>query len=241
MKKFLAFILCILLICAMPIVAFAESEVIEETPPVVETLPIEETTPETEPPVTTPPTDSTPLPTPPEPTLEEEAKATTEIIKAWFEKNSGALTIVFTIIGYGLAMFKKIKNVVKSATTMNNNAISIAENSDRTTAAALVKLDIATEVIGSYKDKTEELLAEVRESNEEKQALKKALNETQTLLKAAKLAIKALSDEVAKLITLANLPNTVKSELYEQHLENVRAILEVENTEVKEDDVEQKA
>lgn len=240
MKKFLAFILCILLICAMPIVAFAESEVIEETPPVVETLPIEETTPETEPPVTTPPTDSTPLPTPPEPTLEEEAKATTEIIKAWFEKNSGALTIVFTIIGYGLAMFKKIKNVVKSATTMNNNAISIAENSDRTTAAALAKLDVATSIINSYEEKMKVLLDEVRENAEDKKKHAMALEKVTTYLEASKAANVELSNEVAELLVLANIPNSKKEELYSRHLKAVGAIADAEKTEVKED-VEQKA
>ena len=240
MKKILAFILCIVLMCAMPIVAFAESEVIEETPPVVETLPTEEPTPETEPPDTTPPTELTPLPTPPEPTFEEDARATTEKIKAWFEKNSGALTIVFTIIGYGVAMFKKIKNVVKSATTMNNNAISIAENSDKTTAAALAKLDVATAIINSYEEKMTELLSEIRENDEDKKKHAMALEKVTTYLEAAKAANVELSNEVAELLVLANIPNSKKEELYSRHLKAVGAIADAEKTEVKED-VEQEA
>jgi hypothetical protein len=62
------------------------------------------------------------------------------------------------------------------------------------------------------------------------------------LLKSSKLANKALAAEVAKLITLANLPNSVKDEMYSDFLNNVRAILDAENTEateVKEDDREE--
>lgn len=240
MKKILAFIVCIVLMCAMPIVAFAESEVIEETPPVVETLPTEEPTPETEPPDTAPPAELTPLPTPPEPTFEEDARATTEKIKAWFEKNSGALTIVFTIIGYGVVLFKKAKSMVKSVTTLNNNAVSVSESGTKIANDALKKINEASKVVGGYADKISELLAKIEKSEEDKQRLEAALLDAHTLLKTAKAANVELSNEVAELLVLANIPNSKKEELYSRHLAAVGAIADAEKTEVKED-VEQEA
>ena len=241
MKKILAFILCIVLMCAMTIVAFAESEVVEETPPVVEILPVEEPTPETEPPDTTPPTEAIPLPTPSEPTPEEEAKGYTDIITDWFEANSGALSIVFTIIGYGIVLFKKVKKMTASVTTMNNNAVSISENGSIIANNALAQVKDIAEVVRGYSDKMAELLAKIEKSEEDKQKLEEALSDVHTHLKTAKLANVELANEVAELLVLANIPNSKKDELYARHLAAVGAIADAENTEVKEDDVEQEA
>ena len=219
MKKILAFIVCIVLVCAMPLAVFAE----ETTDDVVDTTPVvEETIPET----------TVPDVVPTEPTLEEEAQGYADIIAAWFEENSGALGIVFTIIGYGIVLFKKVKTMTASVTTMNNNAVSISENGSKIATDALA-------IMSGYTDKLTELLAKIEKSEDDKQKLEEALIESHTLLKSARLANKSIADEVAKLITLAGLPNSVKSELYEQHLENVRAIAEAENPEVKEDDREE--
>lgn len=233
MNKILAFIVCIVLICAMPLAVFAEE--------VSETLPVEDMIPETEAIDTTPTTEATPLPTPTEPTIKEEVKGYADIIAAWFEANSGALGIVFTIIGYGIVLFKKVKTMTASVTTMNNNAVSISENGSIIANNALAQVKDIAEVVSGYSEKMAELLAKIEKSEEDKQKLEAALNESHALLKSSRLANKSIADEVAKLITLAGLPNSVKSELYEQHLENVRAIAEAENPEVKEDDVEQEA
>ena len=229
MKKILAFIVCIVLVCAMPLVVFAE----ETTDDVVETTPVvEETIPETDVP------DVAPTP-PTEPTIEEEAKGYADIIAAWFEKNSGALGIVFTIIGYGIVLFKKVKTMTASVTTMNNNAVSISENGSLIANTALNQVKDIAEVVKGYSDKMSELLARVEKSEEDKQKLETALADVHTHLKIAKLANVELANEVAELLVLANIPNSKKDELYARHLAAVGAIAEAENTEVKEDDREE--
>ena len=219
MKKILAFIVCIVLVCAMPLVVFAE----ETTDDVVDTTPVvEETIPET----------VAPDVAPTEPTLEEEAQGYADIIAAWFEKNSGALGIVFTFIGYGIVLFKKVKTMTASVTTMNNNAVSISENGSKIATDALA-------IMSGYTDKLTELLAKIEKSEDDKQKLEEALIESHALLKTAKLANVELANEVAELLVLANIPNSKKDELYARHLAAVGAIAEAENTEVKEDDREE--
>lgn len=229
MKKILAFIVCIVLVCAMPLVVFAE----ETTDDVVETTPVvEETIPETDVPdvAPTPSTDLTP---------EEEAQSYADMIAAWFEANSGALGIVFTIIGYGIVLFKKVKTMTASVTTMNNNAVSISENGSLIANTALNQVKDIAEVVKGYSDKMSELLARVEKSEEDKQKLEEALADVHTHLKTAKLANVELANEVAELLVLANIPNSKKDELYARHLAAVGDIAEAENTEVKEDDREE--
>ena len=226
MKKILAFIVCIVLVCAMPLVVFAEetTEAVPETAPVVE-----ETIPET----------VAPDVAPTEPTIEEEAQGYADIIAAWFEENSGALGIVFTIIGYGIVLFKKVKTMTASVTTMNNNAVSISENGSLIANNALAQVKDIAEVVKGYSDKMAELLAKIEKSEEDKQKLEEALADVHTHLKTAKLANVELANEVAELLVLANIPNSKKDELYARHLAAVGAIAEAENTEVKEDDREE--
>lgn len=232
MKKILI-IICIVLMCAMPLTVFAEEA--SETAPVVETIP------ETEAIDTAPPVDVAPLPVPSEPTFEEEAKGYTDKIAAWFEANSGALGIVFTIIGYGIVLFKKVKTMAKSVTTLNNNAVSVSESGSKIATDALKKIDEASKVVGGYADKISELLAKIEKSEEDKQRLEAALSDVHAHLKTAKAANVELANEVAELLVLANIPNSKKDELYARHLAAVGAIADAEKTEVKEDDVDREA
>ena len=233
MKKILAFIVCIVLICAMPLAVFAEE--------VSETLPVEDMIPETEAIDTTPTTEATPLPAPSEPTIKEEAKGYADIIAAWFEANSGFLGTIFTIIGYGIVILKRSKKMTETAATANNNAVAIAENGSIIANNALTQVKDIAEVVRGYSDKMSELLARVEKSEEDKQKLETALADVHTHLKTAKLANVELANEVAELLVLANIPNSKKDELYARHLAAVGAIADAENTEVKEDDVEQEA
>lgn len=274
MKKILAFIICIVLVFAMPLVAFAEeveSAPVDEESSVTENVPTEEEevteeefegetatpeetptpepTPEPEPiPTPTPEPEPTPTPVPtPEqnvltntptetplntptttPTTEVDVKVITEDIAAWLEANSGAIAIICTIIGNCVIVFNTIKKVVKSMTTMNNNAVSISEHSGKIANDALTKVG-----------ELSALVDEIRLGDKEKKELEKALKESQSLLNATLLANKAMAAEVAKLITLANLPNSVKDEMYADFLNNVRAVLDAANTEVKVDVAEE--
>ena len=254
MKKILAFIVCIVLVFAMPLVAFAEeveSAPVDEESSITENVPTEEeeategeiedetATPEPTPEPTPTPTPEqsapaskpteTPLDTPTTtPTTEVDVKVITEDIAAWLEANSGAIAIICTIIGNCVIVFNTIKKVVKSMTTMNNNAVSISKNSSKIAEDALVKVG-----------ELSALIDEIRMGEKEKKELEKALKESQSLLNATLLANKAMAAEVAKLITLANLPNSVKDEMYADFLNNVRAVLDAVNAEVKVDVAEE--
>lgn len=225
MKKILIFIICIVLICAMPLAVFAEGS--SETVPVVDTIP------ETEAIDTAPPVDVAPLPVPSEPTLEE---TISEQIIAWCQEHFEKILVSIFLFFSALWEKRRDKRTLKSVTTLNNNAVSVSESGTKIANDALTKIDEASKIVGGYADKISELLAKFEKSEEDKQRLEAALAEAHALLKSSRLANKALAAEVAKLITLANLPNSVKDDLYADFLNNVRAILEAENTEVKEDD-----
>ena len=174
-----------------------------------------------------------PLDTPTEtpttsPTTEIDVKVISDKIAAWLEANSGAIAIICTIIANCVIVFNNIRKVVKSMTTMNNNAVSISEHSGKIANDALTKVG-----------ELSALVDEIRLGDKEKKELEKALKESQKLLNATLLANKAMAAEVAKLITLANLPNSVKDEMYADFLNNVRAVLDAANTEVKVDVAEE--
>ena len=251
MKKILALIICIALMCAMPMAVFAEesvaetevvepeTEAVEETPApeteAVETVPetipetIPETTPETAPETTPePPPETTPEPTPP-------TKTEAEQIVEWVESNFEEISVVATLIIYAFYFAQKLLALNKSVGTLNNNAVTVAESSNTAIGKALEEVQGIAGVVNGYKDEIAALLTEVRANEEEKQALKQALTDVQTHLKTAKLANVELANEVAELLVLANIPNSKKEELYSRHLAAVGTIADAEKTEVKED------
>ncbi len=247
MKKILAFIICIVLICAVPLAVFAEesavepevvepevTEAIEETPApeteAPETIP--ETVPETIPetmPETTP--ETTPKPTPPKAPTKTEA----EQIVEWVEENFEEISVVATLIIYAFYFAQKLLALNKSVGTLNNNAVTVAESSNTAIGKALAEVQNIAAVVNGYKEEIASLLTEVRANEDEKQALKQALTDVQTHLKTAKLANMELANEVAELLVLANIPNSKKEELYARHLAAVGTIADAEKTEVKED------
>lgn len=222
MKKiFIAFI-CIVMICAMPLVAFAEDEIsttVDTNVVETETLPTEtETTTEGE------ISGSTDVPT-----------VTTDEIVKWVEDSFEEISVIVSLIVMLIYQVRKHTSLNKSIATCNNNAVSIVENSNSVIQAALARVEEVAEVVVNYKDDIVSLLGEISKSDEEKKRLESALTTFESYMKSAKLANKALADELADLLLLANIPNSKKEELYSRHLEAVRAIVDAEKTEVKED------
>ena len=244
MKKILAFIICIVLVCAMPLVTFAETEdsaVVDEESSVTENLPTEEeeviegenegveSTPEPTP-------ITTPTPTP-EPTPEEQAKAVTDMIVAWVMERLETISCIITILLTTIYQIRKHAVLNKSIGTLNNNSIVVAKNSEKAIEKALTEVVSVASVVNGYKEEITALLTEVRANEEEKAKLEQALTDVHTHLKTAKLANMELANEVAELLVLANIPNSKKEELYSRHLAAVGAIADAEKTEVK-DNVE---
>lgn len=212
MKKILVFLLCITLLCTMPIVAFAEGESIDA---VVEESTVSENVPE---------------------------KTVTESIVDYVKSHVEELSVIFTLILTIFYEVRKHRNLNGSIGTLNNNAITVAENSTaaikqalgettniaENSAAAIETVlkeaaDIATTVKG-YKDDFERLLDEVRTQAEEKRSLEETLKVVESYLKTAKLATLELSNEVAELLVLANIPNSKKEELYARHKNAVQKL-----------------
>ena len=251
MKKILAFIICIVLMSAMPLAVFAEeeteivepevTEAVETETEVIETEPetVPETIPETIPetvPETAPETTPEPPPeTTPQPTTPPKTKTEAEQIADWIEDNFEEISVVVTLVLTVFYQARKHIELNKSIGTLNNNAVTVAESSNTTIGKALSEVQNIASVVNGYKDEITALLTEVRANEEEKQALKQALTDVQTHLKTAKLANMELANEVAELLVLANIPNSKKEELYARHLAAVGTIADAEKTEVKED------
>lgn len=217
MKKFLALIVCTILIaCAFPISVFAEGESVDAVETTVEVV-------------------ST------SPTTEESASEgensgdktmpdiTTDLIVGYIKDHFEEISVVITLILTAFYNIRKHKLLNRSISATNNNAITISENSDRAITEAL-------ETMQGYKTEFTEMLAEYRANAEEKKRLEQTLNEAMAYIKAAKLANTEFSNELAELLVLANIPNSKKDELYSRHLAAVHTINEAEKTEVNTDD-----
>lgn len=281
MKKLLAFMLCAVLMCAAPTVAFAE-DVTDENVTTVEEVPTTEeivtegeitaaeTMPETEPetdavtePVTEPVTDAAPVETEPvatepaetepvetEPVVTEPVSTDTEAdsvtleeiqtycdkIVAWALESFEEISVIVTLIAGAYYSFRKHGWLNKAISTLNNNAVVIAEDSKSAINDALAEVKRMAATVSEYKAMIEAALEEVRKSAEEKKRLEEALNQFESYLKTSKLANIELANEVAELLVLANIPNSKKEELYSRHVAAVGAITEAENAEVKTDE-----
>lgn len=238
MKKILALILCFMLICVTPVVAFAEGE--ENTTEVTENTSAEEIVTESE-------------ISPPEPTVPEQIVG---FIKENFEGTS-FLSLAVTVVVYIFYEIKKHRGLNGSLGVLNNNAITIAkdsakaideamaragtiaENSGVIVQKVLAEIASIAEVVQGYKEELAALLGEIRKNAEEKQSLEDMLHTVQKTLETSKMASKELADEVAELLVLANIPNSKKEELYARHRAAADAIMAAENTEVVNDDSEE--
>lgn len=194
MKKIFMVMLCILLLLAVPTVAFAEDSVPEE-----------ETSTEV-----------------------EEEKTITEMVVDYVTDNVEEISVIGTLL---VGMFYEIckhKKLNGSIGTLNNNAIAVAENSATAIKSALEKVEGVVSVVNEYKAEFEEMLKEFRKSAEEKTSLEDTLAHVETFLKSSKLATLELSNEVAELLVLANIPNSKKEELYARHKQAIHTIEEAE-------------
>lgn len=207
MKKIIAFVMfAIMMMCALTTVALAEEATIET---VVQ-----------DPPVT-------------EPVVETDSLQTkAEQIIAYGKANFEEIFVVVTSILAAFYQVRKHKLLNKSIVTLNNNAVTISENSKNAMQDALGEMGGVATVVTEYKTDIESLLEEYRATAEEKKKLEHTLDEVHNHLKTAKLANVELANEVAELLVLANIPNAKKDELYSRHLAAVGAIADAEKTEV---------
>lgn len=212
MKKILAFIICtILLMSASTAIVFAEGE----TVPVESEIVTEEVAPD----------DGEYLPT-----------LTSEFIVGYIKAHLEEISVIVTLILTVFYNMRKHKLLNKSIGTLNNNSVSIAENSNAAIQQALTEVGGMSNVVSGYQTEMAMLLGEIRRNNEEKKKLEDTIAEIDAHLKRAELANIEFSNELAELLVLANIPNSKKDELYARHLAAVDSISAVQPMEVKEDD-----
>ena len=157
-------------------------------------------------------------------TSSTENQTVTEKIVGYVQDNIEEISVIGTLI---VTMFYEIRKHGKlsgSIGILNKNAITIAENSSDAIKNALTKVEGIADIVNGYKDEIASLLLEIRSSAEEKKNLKDTLAHVETFLKTAKLATLELSNEVAELLVLANIPNSVKDELYARHSKAVNEL-----------------
>ena len=189
MKRIIIFALCVLLIFAMPTVAFAESSAEVET---------------------------------------EAEKGVTEEIVDYVKSHIEEISVIGTLLLTIFYEIRKHRNLNGTIGTLNNNAISVAENSATAIKNALTEVKDIAGVVAKYKDEFSALIEEVRKSAEEKAKLEDTLKHVETFLLTAKSATLELSNEVAELLVLANIPNSKKEELYARHMKAVHDIEQAE-------------
>ena len=201
MKKILTILICIIVLCSFPLVAFAEEvDTPVEAPVETETEAPETETPETETPVEDDPNDLS-------------VEKIVDYVKNHYEE----ITVIVSIILAAIYRARNGKSLNKSITTLNNNSVAIADNSETAIKEALAVMENFKQYVEEYKKATEERIDEMTK-----------------FIKAAKLANVELANEVAELLVLANIPNSKKDELYARHRAAVNAIAEVEENEKEE-------
>lgn len=214
MKRIIVFVLtAILVFCSFAMLASA----LEENAVVDETI-VETTTPVVEP--------------------VEEEQTITETIASYFQEHFEEISVVVTLILTVFYNIRKNAALNKTIGLLNNNAIVASENSSSFIKDALVEVDQVKNTVCEYSEKIEALLAEVRENFKEKEHLAEMLAKAEAFIETAKLATKELADEIAELLVLANIPQSVKDELYARHIAAVNAIADAEHTEVIHNDGE---
>lgn len=183
MKKIFMILLCVLMMVAVPTVAFAASQT-EEVPD----------------------------------------KTITEMVADYAKDHFEEITVIGTIIAsiFYERISKKKQNGLMG--TLNNNAITIAENSTLSNRAMLDKAEAIGETLNKYDEKIEGVLAEFRKTADEKKKLEDALMLLIPLMNTVKCAALELSNEVAELLVLANIPNSKKDELFARHKKAVHEI-----------------
>ena len=187
MKRILVVMLCLMLLFATPVMAFAAEGEVETEQPI------------------------------------------TEVIVNYVQEHFEEITVIGTLI---LTIFYEVRKHGKlngTIGTLNNNAITVAQNSAETIKAALAGVEGIAEVVNKYKGEIESLLGEIRKNAEEKKALEDTLTHVEALLHTSKLATTELANEVAELLVLANIPISKKEELYSRHMAAVNAIAEAES------------
>ena len=226
-RKILVF-LCMFVILLCPLSVFAEDTV---------DVPAEETT--TTPEEVTPdvvPEDVTPETTPPSTNEDSssefnwgEVKDTISgYIVNWVQPHLEEISVVVAIIGFIIDNRREKKYNRKNMSIMNNNTVTMAQESAAFMDKALASISVAADAVVKYDDQIVKLLESFKNNAEDRKKLEAEIVELKEYLAVATKANTEFANELAELLALANIPNYKKEEIGARHLKHVTAILEAE-------------
>lgn len=202
MKKIIVFILALALIASLltvPSLALSSPDLANE----VEAVSPTDNTPEDE------------TATEGENSGESDIPFTQKIVNFITENYTGSslIALAVTVVTYLFYAIKSGKKLTGTITKLNNNSVTIAQ-----TSAAKVN-DVT-----AFKTQIQELLTRFEKTEEEKANLQEVLSNVTKFINASKLATIEMSNEVAELLVLANIPNAVKDDILARHNAAVKAI-----------------
>ena len=204
MKRIIMLLLCVMMLL-VPLSASAEESYTPEN----------EITAETE---SVPPTE----------VAEDDWSTITGAVKEWIEPNLEEISVVVTLIGYGILLFTKLGNILKSMGTMNNNNITISKKNADFMEQAVDSINNASGAVTGYDARIVALLSAFQQTAEDKKRLEAELLEMKSYLIASSKSNLEFSNELAELIALANIPNYKKEELGARHVAAKDAIISFE-------------
>lgn len=213
----------------------AEDTTEEETPvedTTVEDVPNEDNTVE-ETPVETPTEDE--VVEEDESFFEDVTNTVTGIVADWIADNMDWLSIVATLLGYGVVLLKKFKSTDKKLGIFNNNTVTVASDMKTFMSDALENVKNMSSNVDKYDERISQLLTTVDKlieaytsSEEDKKRLEAELARVETRLESATKSNIEFANELAELLSLANIPNFKKEEIGKRHLEAVNALIKAE-------------
>lgn len=169
--------------------------------------------------------------------FDEVQKTISETLVDWITPHLEEISVIITLLLTLVYNIRRNRALDKSVIKLNNNAVSVAENSSSFISKALSDIEGVSGTVTEYKTEIAMLLDAFRNTAEDRARLENELLEIHKALKLAKEANIEFSNELADLIALANIPNYKKEEMGARHLAAVNAIVEAETVieEVKED------
>ena len=194
MKKLLVSVLCILCICALPFSVYADEKSGVSTA---------------------------------EAQMSDGAESgalLSERFEEWVMPHLEEICVVITMIFSVFYQMRKHRLLSKSMGMMNNNAVAIAEQSTSMMSRALVSMENTSCAVTGYDAQIAALLEAHRSTAEDRERLEKELCDLKFYLKTATEANLEFSNELAELLSLANIPNFKKEEIGARHLAAVKAM-----------------
>ena len=120
--------------------------------------------------------------------------------KEWVVPHLEEISVIITLIGTLFYQIRKNKALGKTLGTMNNNAVSIAQNSSDMMSQALLNMQNASGAVTAYDARIAAMLEAYRLMAEDRARLEQEILEMKTYLKTAAESNLEFSNELAELL-----------------------------------------